>query len=261
LTLITKLLSFILDKKQKSIGVSVKAEDFLFGKEQTMRYLPVYTILFLVSLSVPISAQESSKRDAERILRKMEELQNDTSALKRHKPGVLDTNFEFDFRKVNWGTSKAVVRKAEKVKADAEHGRAILYKTIVYGQPATIEYFFAQGKLVRARYTFNGKHTDKNKYIGDYDQIKDSLKIMYGVPTEDTHVWRNDLYQDSIKQWGTAVSLGHVEYWTKWENYHTSIWHSLSGSNLHVILTTEFFSIKLKDLEDKENEKMGSSGF
>jgi hypothetical protein len=91
--------------------------------------------------------------------------------------------------------------------------------------------------------------------------LKEFLVKKYGKPIKDSQLWKNDLYRDEYKDWGFAVSLGHLVYFADWETPNTHISLALYGENYEITLAIEYQSKKLKKLEEKEKEKKALDEF
>jgi hypothetical protein len=126
---------------------------------------------------------------------------------------------------------------------------------------ALIIYNFVNNQLVRARYSFLQKHTNKNDYISDYKAINNALTEKYGNPTSDKEHWGNDLYKDDYDKKGFAVSLGHLKYFAGWETSTTDITSALTGDNYEIRHVTEYVSKKLTALEDQKMKEKNKSDF
>jgi len=167
------------------------------------------------------------------------------------------------FRQASWGDSPEQVRASEKAKyepAMSSEGMEA-YSTTVLGIDAYVGYFFVNEKLCRARYLFADKHTNENSYIVDYRNVKKELTNKYGAPGEDETLWLDDLYQDDFSEWGFAVSLGHLVYFSTWETGEAEIRLLLSGDNYDITLACEYMSKALKDEEQRQKKEAAASDF
>lgn len=162
---------------------------------------------------------------------------------------------EPDFRKSHWGDSYGEVVESEQLdiftEADRSGIKILAYKTDVGGLNATMVYLFAADKLYTAKYIFIEKHTNKNDYINNYNTIKQILTNKYGTPAEDETLWRNNLFKDEPEQYGTALSIGHLVYYSSWNLEKTEISLFINGDNFEVSHTLEYASKEFVDLSDK----------
>jgi hypothetical protein len=165
-----------------------------------------------------------------------------------------DENSKPDFRETNWGMSREQVRKIEKAAFSRETERALVYEGKIGGLNCRILYFFAQEKLVRAKYLINEEHANKNDYIGDFNSLKESVIKNYGKPIGDSITWKNERYKSDPKQWGLAISIGDLSYFTNWDTPNTEIIEALFGDNNKISLGIQYASVKLRLLEAGEEE-------
>jgi hypothetical protein len=126
--------------------------------------------------------------------------------------------------------------------------------------PCLISYYFAENQLVAGRYIFLSEHSNKNLYINDYDDIKESLIKKYGQPNVDRPVWNNDLYKNDPSEWGMAISVGHLSYTAGWQLANTQIILHLGGDNYDITLGLDYHSTlkSHEDLRTKAKEKAES---
>jgi len=70
-----------------------------------------------------------------------------------------------------------------------------------------------------------------------------------------------DLYKDDYSDWGTAISLGHLLYFSTWETENTEIASILTGENFDISCVIEYSSKSLEELEKKAKEKKALDAF
>ena len=165
------------------------------------------------------------------------------------------------FRKSKWGESISTVKTNEKLEVIDESNSLLAYKTKISGIETIVGYLFTEGKLTTGRYLITEKHSNKNDYINDYNNLKELLEKKYGKPEKEEKLWKNDLYKDDYSQWGFAVSLGHLLYYSTWETENSEISIILSGENYEIKLMTEFNSLELKEFKKKVIEKKNLNKF
>ena len=141
--------------------------------------------------------------------------------LQTQKSGASAGNQEFTFRQTTWGMSKDEVKRSEKLKLINGDTNRLFYKGIIDGMVTLVVYKFSKGKLSSGTYFFEEEHSNKNDYIDYYEKMKSSLVRMYDTPKEDRTDWKNDTFRDSPQNWGTAISVGFLEYLTYWEKNKT----------------------------------------
>jgi hypothetical protein len=164
-----------------------------------------------------------------------------------------------DFRKTSWGMTREQVKGLESSKLVKEDEHGLFYRSELSGfGEVMIGYIFAQGKLVRASYLSEVRHTNQNAFIEDFGKIKPNLIEKYGKPESDDVIWMDDLYRDDPDNWGMAVSTGHLVYEAVWNTKTTKVLEKLKGDNFDVTLMVQYSSLELIGLEeakDKEKQK------
>ena len=129
------------------------------------------------------------------------------------------------------------VKAIEDKKPDFEINIALAYKVKIDVKDFTCIYQFLEDKLYNSGYIFTGGHANKNLYIDDHEELKETLTKKYGKPIKDEMEWKNDLYKDDKSEWGMAISIGDLRYWTSWEISTTRICLMLRGDNYKVSLS------------------------
>lgn len=163
---------------------------------------------------------------------------------------------EYDFRNVNWGMSREEVKSIETADdfLELEDG-AYTYKATVASLDSYLIYDFVENKLASSAYMFLVEHSNENLYIEDFYDLKTLLIKKYGEPAFNIINWDNDLYKDSEQDYGFAVSIGHLEYFTRWETDKTTIKLQLGGDNYDILLSLIYISKEYKDLLNKADEE------
>jgi hypothetical protein len=162
---------------------------------------------------------------------------------------------EYHFRKTTWGMSKQEVKNSESFKPAREENLFLTYKSRVLDKDVFIVFIFAEGKLVRAKYILAEEHANKNNHIRDYKDLKKILTKKYGKSTNEDIIWSNDLYHDDYSEWGVAVSLGHLAYFSNWETNSTIVTCYLLGENYRVQCGVEYRSKTFRAMKEVQGEK------
>ena len=162
-----------------------------------------------------------------------------------------------DFRNIRWGMSRKEVIASESIELEA--GERTLFGSVrIAGLDSYVVYIFAEDKLVRAKYSFTERHSNKNDYLSDFQSIRTSLLKKYGTP-EDHTFWTNDLYKDDRQDYGMAVAAGHMEKYSIWEIERQQIILSITGDNYDIKNSVEYSSNEFDEFEDRtveaENQK------
>ncbi|TCL75197.1 hypothetical protein EDC14_1003129 [Hydrogenispora ethanolica] len=143
---------------------------------------------------------------------------------------------DYDFRNTCWGMSKAEVASHESLAPLDLGGGELAYLTTIDGKNCLLFYSFHEDRLYLGGYLFLVEHTNPNDYISDYNSLKQLLDKKYGEAGQSGMDWRNDHYRENQNEWGRAVSLGHLLYYSIWETPRTEITMGLSGENHDVKL-------------------------
>ena len=169
---------------------------------------------------------------------------------------VLADDVQYDFRKTNWGMSREQVKATEDKEPDYKKDNLLIYNVKINGENCYCFYDFLENILYNAAYEFLEEHTNKNDYINDYEDLKNILIEKYDKLIIDKIEWKDDLYKDDKSEWGMAISVGDLKYYSFWETPTTIIGLMLSGDNYEITLTLSYRSKKLKEwVEQKELEK------
>lgn len=166
------------------------------------------------------------------------------------------------FRGMDWGNSKEFIIQNEKLELKVKKENSIAYGGEISGSKFIIAYLFtSNNKLSRGKYISMENHSNKNKFISDFENLKEILTKKYGKPLEDNEIWFNDLYKNSYEDWGMAISVGHLSYSSRWETSDSGIVILLDGNNFKTRLAVEYTSNEFYPLESKEIEKKELSNF
>ncbi len=168
---------------------------------------------------------------------------------------------DFTFRKTKWGMSKSDVKNSEPLKLFQEDDNLLGYKTNVLDKDVFLGYVFVDNQLVRTRYVLAESHSNDNDYINDYLDFKATLTKKYGNPVDDQTIWKNDLYKSDNSGWGTAISIGHLVFYSTWISSSTEIINTLTGDNYDITCAVEYKSTNLKEIEKKAKERQALDDF
>jgi hypothetical protein len=221
-----------------------------------MKYILI-TILLLSGLTV-FGQQVATTEDGKKVSLKSD---GTWEFIESQDKASNNSASSFDFRKSNWGMSKAQVKSSENITLVKEDVNLLAYSGNVSNLEVLVIYIFVEDKLVRTRYSFIEKHTNKNEYISDYSAIKVALTEKYGNPSLDKEYWLNDLYKKDYDQKGFAISLGHLKYFSEWETTRTKITSALTGDNYEISHVTEYLSKELDAFEEKKKKEKNKSDF
>jgi len=172
---------------------------------------------------------------------------------------MSSTAQDYIFRKSNWNDSKSQVIASETINlAEQEsQGFEMLYgETTLMGLDVIVLYYFADNMLVKGAYVITEKHSNRNDYIEDYKTMKELLIRKYGKPNKDKQVWKIDRYKDDPSEYGFAVSLGHLIYYTWWNlDGGETIGTNLTGENYEILHSITYESPNYGEILDNIKSK------
>lgn len=146
------------------------------------------------------------------------------------------------FRNARWGMSPEEVVTAEGREPDRRDQEALYYATSFGGQDAVAVYFFTDGALSSAAYTFDVSYLNPMSYVRDFLRLKEELEAEYGTPTSDRNIWRDTFLRGFLDE-GTAVEMGLLTKVADWKTPETEIRLWLSGQSLRVNLMIYYKSM------------------
>jgi hypothetical protein len=166
-----------------------------------------------------------------------------------------------DFRHATWGMTQAQVLATESGKPREMRDGRLRYESVRFaGLHARVLYFFANDKLVRAKYVFDTDHSDPTAFIVDFNSVQPRLTEQYGKADSERAFWSNDTLQDEPRSYleqdrstpqdilpsdklvGLEVALGHLKLYGQWAGARTKIVHGLTGQNHRITHQVEFSS-------------------
>lgn len=168
---------------------------------------------------------------------------------------MFTTAIGADFRQFNWGATVKEIKAYEKIKPRIETKDRLGYLGTINNIDVNIYYHLDNGRLCGGGYINTGRHSNKNDYIEDYNSIKYLMMKKYGEPFEDEINWKNDLFKGKMQDYGMAISVGHLEYVSKWKTERTLIVNTLNGDNYEITHCIIYFNRANIDKEHKKNEK------
>lgn len=178
------------------------------------------------------------------------------SSVIQRESGTANNQKEFKthFRNTYWGMNKAQVARIEgnPDQRDNSGGLAVIqYSKKISDMDCMIGYVFADNKLAKAKYSFIAKYEDKNQYIHNYKKIRDILVKKYGNAEAEKTLWQNKTYKDERSNWGLALSLGHLELNSLWQDSDTEIQLRLNGENGRVFLVVLYSGLSYMELASR----------
>jgi hypothetical protein len=142
-----------------------------------------------------------------------------------------------------WGMSVNQLKRIEgkPVHTGESQGYVIIgYQDKILERDCLIGYYFSENRLRGAKLSFLEQHANKNQNIADFKRIKELLVQKYGRPVEDKISWEDVTHKEDIAEWGNAISLGHLEYLSKWSTRHTEVLLHLFGEEDEISLEVTY---------------------
>jgi len=153
--------------------------------------------------------------------------------------------------KVEWGRTKAGILRAEgrPLAREVSGGLEFLsYHRDLLGKKCLLAYVLNDEKLIAVRLHLLEKYADKDRYVADYDKIRDFLIEKVGEPRTNNVVWREDrAYAERNEGWGKALSTGCLRLAAEWVFQGTGLRLSLTGENNEILFAAEANDIKAKN--------------
>jgi hypothetical protein len=151
---------------------------------------------------------------------------------------------------VAWGMSRDGVMRAEGRPQAAEESGSfafLRYHRDVFGKRCLIIYVLANERLVSARVHLLEKYADKDRYVADYNQVRDYLNHLIGEPRFDNVIWKDRAYAERGEALGEAVTSGSLSLSSEWVTGDTGLRLSLTGEPGGILFAAEFNDIKAKN--------------
>jgi hypothetical protein len=152
--------------------------------------------------------------------------------------------------KVEWGKTKAGILRTEgrPLTREVSGGFELLsYNRDLLGKKCLLAYVLNDEKLVAVRLHLLEKYADKDRYVSDYNKIRDFLNEKVGEPRYDNVVWRDRADAEQNAGWGMALSTGCLSLTAEWIFRGTGLRLSLTGKNNQILFAAEANSIKAKN--------------
>ncbi len=161
---------------------------------------------------------------------------------------------EFDLRagplpKIEWGRSDEVILRAEgrplsrDLSGDMEFLR---YQRQVFGKRCLLTYVLIDRKLASLRVHLLERYANKDRYVADYNKIREFLNAKIGEPRYNNVVWKDWAYAEKGQNLGTAVTSGSLSLSSEWTFQGTGLRLSLTGENSEILFAAEINDLKTK---------------
>lgn len=150
---------------------------------------------------------------------------------------------------IQWGQTEMGILRAEGRPLDQERSgdmAFLRYHRDVLGKRCLVTYVLVGGKLASMRLCLLERYANKDRYIADYNQIRDFLNAKVGEPRYDNVVWRDRAYAERGADLGSAVTSGSLSLSSEWTFQRTGLRLSLTGENSEVLFAAEINDLKAK---------------
>lgn len=151
---------------------------------------------------------------------------------------------------VTWGMDREGIARIEGRPLDVEEAGAMVflrYRRDVWGKRCQITYVLANRRLVSVRVNLIENYADKERYIADYNNIRDFLNHKIGEPRFDNVIWKDRAYAERGESLGTAVMTGSLSLSSEWVTGDTGLRLSLTGEPDGILFAAEINDIKAKN--------------
>lgn len=151
--------------------------------------------------------------------------------------------------RIEWGRSEEVILRAEgrPLSRDQSGDMAFLsYQRQVLGKRCLLTYVMIDRKLASLRLYLLERYANKDRYVADFNQIRDFLNARIGEPRYNNVVWKNGAYADKGQSLGTAVTTGSLSLSSEWALGDTGLRLSLKGENSEINFSAEINALKTK---------------
>ena len=170
------------------------------------------------------------------------------------EPEIADPR-EFDLTagslpEIEWGRSEEVILRAEgrplsrDLSGDMEFLR---YHRQVLGKRCLLTYVLIDRKLASLRLHLLERYANKDRYVADYNKVREFLNAKLGEPRYNNVVWRDLAYAERGEDLGTAVTSGSLSLSSEWTCRGTGLRLSLSGENSEILFAAEINNLRTKN--------------
>jgi hypothetical protein len=150
---------------------------------------------------------------------------------------------------IQWGQTEAGIMRAEgrplsqDLSGDMEFLR---YHRELLGKKCLITYVLVARKLASVRVHLLERYANKDRYVADYNQLREFLNAKIGEPRYNNVVWKDRAYAERGESLGTALTSGTLSLSSEWAYRGTGLRLSLTGENSEVQFTAEINDLKAK---------------
>ncbi|HDT14548.1 MAG TPA: hypothetical protein ENO03_09400 [Candidatus Aminicenantes bacterium] len=168
---------------------------------------------------------------------------------------AIDDPAEFDLRgtalpEIEWGVPESVILRSEGRPFDREHSgdmEFLRYHRELLGKKCLVTYVLIGRKLGSVRIHLLERYANKDRYVADYNSVRDFLNAKLGSPRYDNVIWKDRAYAERGDDLGTAVTSGTLSLSSEWAYRDMGLRISLSGENSEVLFAAEISDLKTRN--------------
>jgi hypothetical protein len=152
--------------------------------------------------------------------------------------------------KIEWGRNEDVILRAEgrPLSRDLSGDMVFLrYQRMVLGKRCLVTYVLIGRELASMRVHLLERYANKDRYVADYNRIREFLNAKIGEPRYNNVVWKDWAYAEKGENLGHAVTTGSLSLSSEWTRGDTGLRLSLSGENSEVRFDAEINALKTRN--------------
>lgn len=150
---------------------------------------------------------------------------------------------------VQWGQSEDGILKVEgrPLSRDLSGDMAFLrYHRDVLGKRCLLTYVLIDRRLASVKLHLLERYANKDRYVADYNKIREFLNAKIGEPRYNNVIWRNRADAERGETLGAAVTSGSLSLSSEWSFQGTGLRLSLTGENSEVQFAAEINDLKAR---------------
>lgn len=193
------------------------------------------SLLLVVAIISACASNKSSPTQNEVADAESQASSNEENSQDKEEVSKDNGSGKYIFRKVNFNMSQAEVMKSEDMEPMYISDETVVYDTTIAGLDCYLLYYFVNNKLVGAIVDNQEKHTSDERYIDDYNSMKERLTSKYGQPSSDNEKWdTNDHKSYYADKKGKAVAYEFLTLTTIYDTDDMKIIMTLKGDNYNI---------------------------
>jgi len=170
------------------------------------------------------------------------------------EPEIADPA-EFDLEgtslpQIVWGAPESAILRAEGRPLGRERSGDmdfLRYHRDVLGKKCLVTYVLVGRKLASVRLHLLERYANKDRYVADYNKVREFLNAKVGEPRYNNVVWKDRAYAERGENLGTAVTSGTLSLSAEWAYRDTGLRLSLSAENSEVLFAAEINCLRAKN--------------